>query len=382
MPNDEKTRAEILVRGRHTPSARNSIKKRETYKLLLHFIHDKLVSMAYENNSIFWVEVEKIVPNPYQPRREFNEQSLKELADSIRMYGILQPLTVTRSEVHLDDGSFHTQYELVAGERRLRAAKLAGLEQVPVIIRSGEETELMKLEIAIIENLQREDLNPIDRALAFKQLVEQFKLSHGQIAKKVGRSRVYVSNTVRLLNLPDTILSALSNGEISDGHARALLALAGKPEEQDTVFRETLYKKLSVREVEHLARGLATENTKKKKWKTTDSELLDIEKQFAESLGTRVQISKTDYGGKITIDYFTPEDLKKILTLVGQKEETVSAPTPVSVAQSQTGESKSPESQVEEEETKVFEDHSPDTPGEEPKEEGEEDLYSIKNFSV
>ena len=132
--------------------------------------------MAYESNSIFWVELEKVVPNPFQPRREFDENKLKELAESIRMYGLLQPLTVTRKEIIRDDGSFTTEYELIAGERRLRASKLAGLTQVPVIIRSGEETEAMKLELAIIENLQREDLNAVDRALAFQQLVNQFGL--------------------------------------------------------------------------------------------------------------------------------------------------------------------------------------------------------------
>ena len=144
--------------------------------------------MAFQGDSIFWVEIEKIVPNPFQPRREFNEEKLKELSESIRMYGILQPLTVTRNEVVREDGAFYTQYELIAGERRLRASKLAGLEQVPVIIRSGQDTEQEKLELAIIENLQREDLNAVDRALAFKQLADTFDLSHSQVAfERYGR---------------------------------------------------------------------------------------------------------------------------------------------------------------------------------------------------
>ena len=134
---------------------------------------------GYESNSIFWIEVEKVVPNPFQPRREFDQNKLQELADSIRMYGILQPLVVTRREIIGEHGAFSTEYELIAGERRLRASKLAGLTQVPVIIRSGEETQLMKLELAIIENLQREDLNAVDRALAFKQLSEDvYKRQH------------------------------------------------------------------------------------------------------------------------------------------------------------------------------------------------------------
>jgi len=276
--------------------------------------------MAYESNSIFWVELEKVVPNPFQPRREFSEDKLKELAESIRMYGILQPLVVTRKEIISDDGSFSTQYELIAGERRLRASKIAELSQVPVIIRSGEETELMKLELAIIENLQREDLNAVDRALAFKQLSEKFGLSHGQVAKKVGRSREYVSNSIRLLNLPETILSALRQSEISDGHGRTLLMLNDRPEEQDVVFREILLKKLSVREVERITRKIATDKVRKKNWEGSDPGLIEIEKKFTETLGTRVQISKTDFGGKLTIDYFSDEDLHKLLDLVGNKE--------------------------------------------------------------
>jgi ParB family chromosome partitioning protein len=281
--------------------------------------------MSYENNSIFWVEVDKIVPNAFQPRREFNEQSLKELAESIRMYGILQPLTVIRSEVQLDDGAFRTEYELIAGERRLRASKIAGLRQVPVIIRSGEETSLMKLELAIIENLQREDLNPIDRALAFKQLADQFKLNYTEVAKKVGRSRMFVSNSIRLLNLPDTIMSAVSQGEISDGHARALLMLSDRPEEQDVVFREILLKKLSVRDVEAITRKIAVDKTRKKVWKDTDPALIEIEKKFTETLGTRVQIAKTDYGGKVVIDYFSDEDLEQLLERVHQRREAAAS---------------------------------------------------------
>jgi len=276
---------------------------------------------GYESNSIFWVEVEKIVPNPFQPRKEFNEEKLKELAESIRMYGVLQPLVVTRKEVALPDGAFRNEYELIAGERRLRASKLAGIKQVPVIIRSGQETELMKLELAIIENLQREDLNPVDRALAFKQLASQFGLSHTEVAKKVGRSRVYVSNSIRLLGLPDTILSALSNGEISDGHARTLLMLNDRPEEQDVIFREILLKKLSVREVEHLSRQIATEKIRKKSPKDLEPELKEIEREFQDSLGTRVQISKTDYGGKVVIDYFSPEDLHHLLAVMRAQKE-------------------------------------------------------------
>ncbi len=278
--------------------------------------------MAYESNSIFWIEIEKVVPNPFQPRREFDPVKLQELADSIRMYGILQPLTVTRREIMGEHGSFSTEYELIAGERRLRASKLAGLAQVPVIIRTGEESQLMKLELAIIENLQREDLNAVDRGLAFKQLSEQFGLSHVQVGQKVGRSREYVSNSIRLLLLPETILNALRINDISDGHARTLLMLNDRPVEQDVVFREILLKKLSVREVERISRKIATDKVRRH-GNDTDPELIEIERQFTETFGTRVSIQKTDFGGKLTIDYFAPEDLRKVLEVVHKGETAV-----------------------------------------------------------
>ncbi len=267
--------------------------------------------MAFQGDSIFWVEVEKIVPNPFQPRREFDEEKLKELAESVRMYGILQPLTVTRREIQNEDGSFRSEYELIAGERRLRASKLAGIAQVPVIIREGEQSEQEKLELAIIENLQREDLNAVDRAIAFRQLADVFGLSHMQVAKKMGRSREYVSNSIRLLALPDYMLNALRTGDVSEGHCRALLMLNDRPEEQDTVFRELLLKKLSVREVERIARHIATEKIRKKG--EYDPDLVEMEKKFTETLGTRVSITKTEFGGRLSIDYFTQEELEGIL---------------------------------------------------------------------
>ncbi len=272
--------------------------------------------MAFQGDSIYWVEVEKVVPNPFQPRREFDQGRLQELADSIRMYGVLQPLTVTRKEVQRGDGTFYTEYELIAGERRLRASKLAGVAQVPVIIREGEQSEQEKLELAIIENLQREDLNAVDRALAFRQLADVFGLSHAQVAQKVGRSREYVSNSIRLLGLPTHVLDALKRSELTEGHARTLLMLNDRPEEQEVIFREILLKKLSVREVERIVRKIATDKVRKKTLGEFDAQLIELEKQFTESLGTRVQILKTDFGGKLTIDYFSEADLEAILERV------------------------------------------------------------------
>lgn len=154
----------------------------------------------FYNNAIFWVEVSKIQPNPFQPRKEFDQAKLEDLAKSIRQYGVIQPLTVTRKEIQKGDGGIATEYELIAGERRLRAAKIAGVREVPVLIREGEDDDKTKLELAIIENLQREDLNPIDRAKAFYKLVNEFGFKHGEVAEKVGKSREYVSNSIRLLS--------------------------------------------------------------------------------------------------------------------------------------------------------------------------------------
>ena len=294
--------------------------------------------MAFQGDSIFWVEVEKVVPNPFQPRREFDEAKLKELSESIRMYGILQPLTVTRKESWRDDGTFYSEYELIAGERRLRASKLAGLLQVPVIIRDGENNEQEKLELAIIENLQREDLNAVDRALAFKQLAETFKLSHAKVAQKVGRSREYVSNTLRLLMLPDHMLESLKRGEISEGHGRALLMLNDRPEELDTLYREILLKKLSVREVERLTRKIANDKVRSAKYKDVNPELIEFEKKFTETLGTRVQIAKTEFGGRLTIDYFSEEDLAKLLELVKREEEKSMSPSVTAAVAEEIGE--------------------------------------------
>jgi len=269
----------------------------------------------FQNDSIFWIEVNKIRPNPYQPRTEFDQNRLKELAESIKQYGILQPLTVSRIEITTDDGGIMSQYELIAGERRYRAAKIAGLSQVPVIIRSGEEDGRMKLEMAIIENLQREDLNPIDRARAFQQLATEFNFKHHEIARKLGKSREYVSNSIRLLSLPDKMQEAIIVGKVSEGHARPIMMLKEKPEEQDTLFKEVLYKKITVREAENIARKIAQDKLRKKVY-SYDPEIIEIENKLSQSLGTRVQIERKDVGGQIVIDYFSPSDLNTILDLI------------------------------------------------------------------
>lgn len=366
--------------------------------------------MSFQGDSIFWVEVNKVVPNPFQPRREFDDSKLQELADSIRMYGILQPLTVTKKEIHREDGAFYSEYELIAGERRLRASRLAGLAQVPVIIRDGKDTEQEKLELAIIENLQREDLNAVDRALAFKQLAETFELSHGQVAKKVGRSREYVSNTIRLLQLPEHMLTSLKSADISEGHARSLLMLKDRPEEQEVVYREILLKKLSVREVERITRKIASDKVRKKDWANTDPVLIEIEREFTDTLGTRVQISKTDFGGKLTIDYFSDEDLHNLLSIIKSKQITdtvsvdanqerpevpvmqaagasvmakLSESTPlVSALEAPAEQSQGPEPVIGNHEPAAEPTEVAQATEPEPSKDDGDDLYSIRNFSL
>src|SRR3989344_4590802 len=209
----------------------------------------------FYNDSIFWIEVDKIKPNPFQPRREFDDVQLRSLSDSIRQYGVLQALIVTRNEVEKEDGGMGVEYELVAGEGGPRAAPPAGLPP---------------------------------RARAFDRLVREFNFKHHEIGKKVGKSREYVSNSLRILTLPEYIINALSENKITEGHTRPLMMLIDRPQEQETLFKEILFKKLNVREAEGIARHIAVERARK----LIDQELIDIEDQFKEKLGTRVRIEK------------------------------------------------------------------------------------------
>lgn len=337
----------------------------------------------FYNNSVFWIELDKIKPNPFQPRKDFDPVQLQALADSIRQYGVLQALVVTRKEFTKEDGGLGVQYELIAGERRLRASKIAGLREVPVLIKVGEESDLMKLELAIIENVQREDLNPVDRARAFQKLVEQFGFKHGQIAEKVGKSREYVTNSLRLLSLPAPILEALSAGQISEGHARPLGMLNDRPEEQATLLKEIVYKKLTVREAEAIARRIAVDKVRKKE-RAFDPEIVELETKLAESLGTRVQIERRETGGKIVIDFFSPDDLRSILQVMqSNKKQSPSTmlekfaaavtapfqPAPTAVSPTAPADASVPPADDRApEEVKAAEDS--------------EDMYAVKNFSL
>lgn len=315
-------------------------------------------------DSVYWVGVDKIEPNPYQPRKEFDEEKLKSLAESIRQYGLLQPLTVTRKDVEKPDGGIESRYELIAGERRLRASKLLGLREVPVVIRVGEESDSMKLQLAIIENLQREDLNAIDRAKALAQLVQEFGISHAEVGAKMGRSREFVSNSIRLLALPEEIQQAVLNRDISEGHARALLMLCDKPEEQKTLFKEIVLKKTSVRVTEQLARRIAVDKIRKL---DKTAEMLELEKSLTETLGTRVFIQHSPKGGRISIEFYSPEDLSHIVATLAEKHEVMgeeAAEVPVA--------------------TDVGDAMPADTAetSEAPTVQPEEDIYTVKNFTV
>jgi ParB family chromosome partitioning protein len=333
------------------------------------------------SDSIFWVEIGKVHPNPFQPRKEFEESKLKDLADSIRQYGILQPMVVTRKEVVKEDGGLTTEYELISGERRLRASKIAGLSQVPVLIRDQEESDQLKLELAIIENLQREDLNAVDRAKAFQQLVDLFHFKHADVARRVGKSREYVSNSLRILLLPPEMLTALSEGKISEGHTRPLLMLTDRKEEQLVLFKEMLYRKMSVREAEMTARKIAIERVRKFEL-LPDPEISELEEKLANTFGARVHIERKERGGKIMIDFFSNDDLRSILEVVSKSnKQDLGANSLLNrhIAKNEGGlDTEKTDLTTQIEEPALLDDRSQ----EEKKEEEEQDLYSVDNFTV
>lgn len=329
-------------------------------------------------DSIFWIEVEKIKPNPYQPRQEFDEARLRDLADSIRTYGILQPLVLTRKEVQKPDGGLVVEYELISGERRLRASKLAGVSQVPAIIRNDSDDSKVKLELAIIENLQREDLNPVDRAKAFQRLAAEFTYKHSDIAEKIGKSREYVSNTLRILTLPEEVLSALAGKRISEGHTRPILMLADRPEEQMTLYKEIMMKKMTVREAEGIARRIAFDRVRKKD-KAIDPELVEMEEKLSETLGTRVQIERKEQGGKIHIDFFSPEDLAQIIQVIEtRRSQLAQSQGVIPPVESPSEVAEKVVEAIVQAEAEVL----PPTEEVPHKEEGGDDLYSVRNFSL
>lgn len=251
-----------------------------------------------EEGGIYKVDINKISPNPHQPRQEFNHQELEELVNSIKEHGILQPLIVSES-----NGVF----ELIAGERRLRAAKIAGLKKVPAIIRPVKQQE--KLELALIENIQRQNLNPLEEAEAYKKLGEEFQLTQEEIAKKVGKNRSTISNTLRLLTLPEEIKKAIRNNKISEGHAKIILSLPTE-REQLKFFKNIIKQGLSVRETARQADKIIVV---KKHLRRIDPNLSAKEEKLREHLGVKVSIKKRGKGGQIIVEYYSEAELNEII---------------------------------------------------------------------
>jgi ParB family transcriptional regulator, chromosome partitioning protein len=261
-----------------------------------------------ESKAFLYCGIEEIIPNRSQPRKHFDESKLQELAESIKEKGILEPLIVRRT----DQG-----YELIVGERRWRAAQKAGLKEVPVVVKEAEGREA--LEISLIENLQREDLNPIEAAEAFKHLIEEFNISQEDLSKRIGKDRTTITNTLRLLKLPIEIRNQLLQNRITSGHARAILSLESK-EKQKELCALIIKKGLSVREAEALAKRWSEKPKKSitpvKKRGDLESQLSSLQDSLRKYLGTKVHITQKGKKGKIEIEYYSHEDLERIVEAI------------------------------------------------------------------
>ena len=267
---------------------------------------DALIPRAAPTSDIPEIPVDRITRNPHQPRSRFDEDETAELAASIQLHGVLQPIVVRASA----DGG----YELIAGERRLRAARIAGLTHIPAVVRETAEGE--QLELALVENLQRQDLNAIEEATAYRELIDQFALSHEEVAQKVGKSRVAVSNALRLLDLTTEVREAVADGRISEGHGRALAALT-VPELQRAALLIVIERHLSVRQTEELVRRKRDASPSRRGSAISD-DLSDLEAQLRGLLATRVGIVRTRRGGRLVIDFYSDEELDRLHTIIAR----------------------------------------------------------------
>lgn len=250
---------------------------------------------------INFIEIDEIAPNESQPRKTFNKEKLEELARSIKTHGVIQPIVVRKQGSH---------YEVVAGERRWRAARIAGLSEVPCIVR--ELTDEQNMLVAIIENVQREDLNPIEEARGIRAMIEDYELTQDEVAKAVSKSRPYITNALRMLKLPDAVLDMVSAGKLSAGHARAILS--AKEEEQTEIAKHVETKGLSVREAEKLSKkGLSFDRKKPGKHPTKNAAVKQIENELSSALGTKVNLSQNGNKGKIEIEYYSREELEGLI---------------------------------------------------------------------
>lgn len=266
--------------------------------------------VSYADAQIQEIEVTKIVPNPYQPRKIFDPEGLKELASSIKEHGVIQPIVVTLTSAG---------YELVVGERRFRASILAGLHSVPAIVKQtlGDQT---KLEVALIENIQRRELNAIEEARAYDRLIKTFKLTQEQVAQKVGKSRPAVTNTLRLLNLPVEVQRAVIENRITEGHARAILGVS-ESEKQLALLKAILEQNLNVRQVEAKAKELSQKRAMDAV--APDPKLIAIESELRTRLGAQVKVQRQGRGGKITIEFFSDEDLQDIMEKMAEHKQAL-----------------------------------------------------------
>lgn len=271
---------------------------------------EDFINFDEEKDNILNIEISQIRANKNQPRKEFDEKSLKELSDSIKTYGVIQPIIVRK---------VGKNYEIIAGERRWRASKLAGLEEVPCLVKDVEEFESIKM--ALIENIQREDLNPIEEAKAFRELMDNYNLTQEEVSQMVGKSRSYIANSIRLLNLDKKTLDFIEEGSISSGHGRALLSIENEIE-RAKIANKIVNKKLNVRDTEELAKNIKNNKKHVKNEKEEiyrDPIILNLEEELMTYLGTKVQIAEGKNKGKIEIEYYGDEDLERILETIMDK---------------------------------------------------------------
>ncbi len=266
------------------------------------------------NNGAMEISIDKIATNPHQPRLHFDQVKLEELTESIKEHGILQPLIVSPLHQSGATNPGDERYELIAGERRFQAAKRAGLRTVPVVVRDATEQE--KLELAVIENIQRHNLNPIEEARAYARLLEEFGMQQEAVAKKMGKSRSAVANTLRLLHLPVEIQRAVAEGKISEGHAKSLLAIEN-PEKQRAIFDLIIKEELTVRETEMKARSVSV-RSHIRNTAVLNPEIARRAEQLAQIFGTKVKISSVGKGGRVIIEYYSQEDLDELLRRLGK----------------------------------------------------------------
>ncbi|MCL5428599.1 MAG: ParB/RepB/Spo0J family partition protein [Chloroflexi bacterium] len=257
---------------------------------------------ALKLSDVQQVPIDQIQPNPHQPRSTFPKEQLTELAISIKAHGVIQPLIVKRSGPG--------QYTLIAGERRLHAARLAGLAEVPVVLREADDQALV--EVALVENVQRADLGPLEAADAYQQLHEEFRLSHEQIAERVGKSRVAITNTIGLLDLSEAVKKALASGQISEGHGRALKAL-DSAQAQSAALRTIISQDLNVRQTEDLVRKLKGYKPKKVRKPAAPAEIRALQDELRDALGTKVSLQHSAKGGRITLYYYSDEELDSLV---------------------------------------------------------------------